>query len=120
MLSCRSAGPYMPDMPMQPRPRADTVGPLVPSGRCCILFLRDRRTPRRRPLPAPLSFDERQEIAVELILVGRWQTVGGARVDLQRGALDDLGRKQRRGTDRHDLVIVAVQNQGRYIDLLEI
>ena len=24
----RSAGPYMPDMPMQPRPRAETVGPV--------------------------------------------------------------------------------------------
>ena len=26
-----SAGPYMPDMPMQPRPMAETMGPAVPS-----------------------------------------------------------------------------------------
>src|SRR5947209_7978520 len=31
MLSARSAGPYMPDMPMQPRPRAETSGPVDPS-----------------------------------------------------------------------------------------
>src|SRR5213075_3110314 len=31
MLSARSAGPYMPDMPMQPRPKAETCGPVLPS-----------------------------------------------------------------------------------------
>src|SRR5271155_2461967 len=39
MLSCRSAGPYMPDMPMQPRPIADTTGPWVPSFRFFIVCL---------------------------------------------------------------------------------
>src|SRR5947209_20314740 len=32
-LSCSSAGPYMPDFPMQPRPTGMTVGPLLPSVR---------------------------------------------------------------------------------------
>ena len=30
MLSARSAGPYMSDMPMQPRPMAETLGPCGP------------------------------------------------------------------------------------------
>jgi hypothetical protein len=30
MLSARSAGPYMPDMPMQPSPSTDTDGPVRP------------------------------------------------------------------------------------------
>ena len=41
-------------------------------------------------------------------------------VDLQRGALHDLRRQQRRSADRYDLIIVAVQNERRHIDLLEI
>src|SRR5438270_643880 len=37
MLSVRSAGPYMPDMPMAPRPIAETTGPLLPRRRCCMV-----------------------------------------------------------------------------------
>ncbi|GDY28533.1 hypothetical protein GTS_01660 [Gandjariella thermophila] len=33
MLSASSAGPYIRDMLMQPRPRADTPGPVAPSRR---------------------------------------------------------------------------------------
>src|SRR5450432_1581811 len=33
MLSALSAGPYMPDMPMQPRPSGETTGPVEPSER---------------------------------------------------------------------------------------
>src|SRR4029077_21270539 len=33
-LSLRSAGPYIPDMPMQPRPTVETIGPDLPSGTC--------------------------------------------------------------------------------------
>ena len=39
MLSARSAGPYMPDMPMHPSPRAETSGPLVPSLRRWIVAI---------------------------------------------------------------------------------
>src|SRR5262245_26502001 len=38
MLSLRSAGPYVPDMPMAPRPSADTAGPAAPHWRPCISF----------------------------------------------------------------------------------
>jgi hypothetical protein len=44
----------------------------------------------------------------------------GALVDLQRRALDQLRRQHRRGTDRHDLIVVAMQDQGRLVDLLEV
>src|SRR5579863_8334298 len=36
MLSFSSAAPYMPDMPMQPRPMAETSGPFFPNRRICI------------------------------------------------------------------------------------
>src|SRR6266849_5914344 len=34
--SASSALPYTPDMPMHPRPIADTDSPLLPNGRLCI------------------------------------------------------------------------------------
>ncbi len=34
MLSSRSAAPYMPDMPMHPKPTAETTGPAAPN---CLL-----------------------------------------------------------------------------------
>ena len=48
------------------------------------------------------------------------EAVGRARIDLQGGVLDDLGGEQGRVTDRHDLVIVAVDDQGRNVELLEV
>src|ERR1700722_4006355 len=35
-LSWRFAGPYIPDIPMQPSPSAETAGPVLPSGNCFI------------------------------------------------------------------------------------
>ena len=37
MLSASSAGPYIPDMPMQPRARGNTVGPLEPRARASVV-----------------------------------------------------------------------------------
>src|SRR5215218_4051778 len=37
MLSARSAGPYMPDIPMAPRPISETTGPVAPSVRVVIM-----------------------------------------------------------------------------------
>jgi hypothetical protein len=36
-------GPYIPDIPMQPRPRAETDGPLRPSERCSMMVFSLRR-----------------------------------------------------------------------------
>src|SRR3954469_1458889 len=38
MLSVRSAAPYAPDMPIAPKPSADTAGPVWPRVRTCIVF----------------------------------------------------------------------------------
>src|ERR1700730_2290977 len=42
-LSLRSEGPYIPDMPMQPSPSAETEGPVLPRDRCFIENLLARR-----------------------------------------------------------------------------
>src|SRR5438445_3069444 len=71
-----------------------------------------------RPFRSPL--EEREQIRVDSVFVGRAHAVRQARIDFQRGALDDLGRELGRGADRHDLVVVAVQDQRRHVELLEI
>ncbi len=67
-----------------------------------------------------LRLDEREQVLVDLVLVRRAHAVRRALVDLQRRALDDLGREQRRGADRHDLIVVAVQDQRRHVELLQV
>jgi hypothetical protein len=39
MLSASSACPYIPDIPMQPSPTAETCGPPFPSVRVCMALL---------------------------------------------------------------------------------
>ncbi len=46
--------------------------------------------------------------------------MGRARIDLQGCALDDLRGEQGRVSDRHNLVVVAVDDQGRNIEPLEV
>src|SRR3984957_11773250 len=41
-------------------------------------------------------------------------------INFDNGALDDFGRQKRRGANRHDLVIITVQDQRRHIELLEV
>src|SRR6478736_5702510 len=54
MLSSRSAGPYMPDIPMQPKPTRDTSGPCSPS-RVIVghswSWTAKARAPERSPSP---------------------------------------------------------------------
>ena len=40
--------------------------------------------------------------------------------DFQRGSLDQLGGKQRRVGDGHDLVVITMQDQRGHIDLREV
>ena len=44
-------------------------------------------------VPLLLTLDEREQILVNLILMSRAHAVRQARIDFQRGALDDLGRE---------------------------
>ena len=48
------------------------------------------------------------------------QAVRRAGIHDQLGVLDEFARRERTGRDRHDLVVVAVENQRRYVKLLEI
>src|SRR4029077_20389455 len=64
--------------------------------------------------------DERQQVLVDLVLQGRAHAVRRALVDLEPGVLDDLRRQHRRRSDRHDLVVVAVQYQDRHFYLIKV
>src|SRR5215467_7469842 len=63
---------------------------------------------------------EGEQVCVDLILVGRAHPVRGPPVDLQRRVLHPLRREHRGRADRHDLIIVTVEDQRRHIDLGEI
>jgi hypothetical protein len=43
-----------------------------------------------------------------------------ARINLQRGALNELGRQQSRVCNRHNLVVIAVKNKRWYVELFQI
>jgi hypothetical protein len=43
-----------------------------------------------------------------------------AGIDDQLGILDESARRQRTGSHGHDLIVVAVEDQRRYVELLEI
>jgi len=63
---------------------------------------------------------ELQQVGIELVFVRFREAVGCARVDLQSRVLDELRCAVSRGTDRHNLVVVPVNNERRHIELLEI
>src|SRR3989442_596852 len=93
---------------------------LAPSSPCGVAGSRspepeacDATWPGLRP-------QEGEQVGVELLLVREGQAVGRPRIDLQGRALDDLGGEQGRVSDRHDLVVVAVDDQGRNIEPLEV
>src|SRR5690242_11103498 len=67
-----------------------------------------------------LRSEERKQIRIDLVFVSRAQAVRRAFIDFQCGARDELGREQRRGANRHDLVIIAVHDERGYGDLFEI
>jgi hypothetical protein len=50
----------------------------------------------------------------------RAHAVRQARIDLQRGLGQQLGRQRRGVGDRHDLVVVAVQHERGHVDLLQV
>src|ERR1035437_4687288 len=64
--------------------------------------------------------EKSQQIGVHFVLVGRAQAVRRAWIGFQRGPFDQLGREQGRGADRHDLVVVAMDDESGYVELLEI
>src|SRR5260370_8530127 len=71
-------------------------------------------------LPRFLAVDESEQIGIHLVLERRAQTVRGALVDLQSRAFDELGLEQAGVGERHDLIVVALHDEGRHVDLLQV
>src|SRR5258708_33920290 len=75
--------------------------------------------PRDTTLPR-LGLQEGQQVSVERVLMRTGEAVGRARIDLEGCALNNLRGEQGRVADRHDLVVVAVDDQSRNVELLEV
>src|SRR5450759_4756765 len=69
---------------------------------------------------ASSGLEECQQIGVELVLVRVREAMGCARVDLQGRVLPQFRRTERRVADRHDLVVIAVNDQRGHVELLEV
>jgi hypothetical protein len=63
---------------------------------------------------------ERQQFLVDLVFVRRAQAVGGALVDFQGGAPDELGLERAGVGERHDLIVVALDDERWHIELLQV
>lgn len=63
---------------------------------------------------------KRQQIFVELVLVGQPKAVRRVVVHLQRGVFDHLCRQLAGAFKRHDLVVAAVNHQRRHVDFRHI
>ena len=61
-----------------------------------------------------------EQIGIELIFVRVGKTVRGTRVNLQGRVLDEFGRSERRGANRHDLVVVAMDDQCWHVEFFKI
>jgi len=59
------------------------------------------------PTSDRLRLEECKQIRADLFLMGRAQAVWRARIDFQRGGLDELGREQGRSADRRFLHFLA-------------
>jgi hypothetical protein len=77
---------------------------------------------RNKPMTGLLRrrLQEGEQVGADLVLVSCAQAVRGAVVDFQGRALDELGLEQARGGERHDLVVVALHDERRYVELLQI
>ena len=73
-----------------------------------------------RVLHRTSGLEECQQVGIELRLVSLGQAVGCACIDLQSRVLDEFRRGQRRGPDRHDLVVIAVEDQCRHVEFSEL
>lgn len=62
--------------------------------------------------------DECRQIGVERVAVGDGETMIRAWIDLQRRILNELGRDVGGCADRDDLVVVAMDEKRRNVDLL--
>ena len=64
--------------------------------------------------------EELQKIGIYLVGIGCHHTVRKARIDLQTCSYEYFHSFQARGSNRNNLIIIAVHDQDRYINLLQI
>jgi hypothetical protein len=70
--------------------------------------------------PALRCPEECEEIRVHLVLVRGAHAVRRSVVDLELSVLDQLSGARGRGPDRHDLVVVTVQDQRGHVEPLQV
>src|ERR1019366_2995568 len=73
-----------------------------------------------RCLGEPLLLAEGKQVGVDLVLESGAHAVWGAGIDLERGAFDDLRGEECGSADGHDLIVVAVKDEGGDIELLQV
>src|ERR1700675_1640867 len=61
-----------------------------------------------------------QQVLVHPVLKRGWQSVWSSFVHFQNSAFYDLRRQHRRSHNRYDLIVAAVNNECRHIELLKI
>src|ERR1035437_6902513 len=69
---------------------------------------------------SPSGPEKGEQVGIELVFVRVGETVRPTRVDLQDRVLDECGRGVSRGADRHDLVVVSMNDEGWHVELLEV
>src|SRR4029077_6624432 len=84
----------------------------------CIFTVLLQSISQSPPRPFRSLLDEREQIRVDSVFVGRAHAVRPARIDFQGGAFDDLGREQGRGADRYDLIVIAMHDERRHVEFL--
>src|SRR5450759_2729534 len=75
---------------------------------------------QNRHTGAPSGPEKGEQVGIELVFVRVGETVRATRVDLQGRVLDEFGRGVSRCADRYDLVVVAVDDEGWHVELLEV
>ena len=68
----------------------------------------------------PSNPEKGEQVGIEFVFVRVGEAVRTSWIDLQGGVFDELDRGASRGFDRHDLVIVAVDDEGWHVELLEV
>src|ERR1035437_4534205 len=66
------------------------------------------------------GLEECQQVGIELLLVSLGLAMGCACIDLQSRVYDEFCRGKSRGADRYNLVVVAVNDQRRDVEFLEV
>src|SRR5688572_7557947 len=85
-----------------------------------IAYRAQRASSPSRARRGGLLREERQDVGVQLLLVLPRDAVRSAGVDLQLAVLDELDALDRGIRDRNDLVVVAMREEDRHVERLQV